>query len=411
MRLPVERSDPVTAPRDVSGLPEGSVSEWGQYRISLTGPHSHVLTINPGQGRLVIGGAGMGKKADLHVAADEAINWSAFAPFITPAGSPWPRHIDYHGNDTAFFGWSKGRRIEHFCWSPAFAESRSVKADAANIHSLFLRLDTLPGRLHLTLPALYNLGLSGDVSRLAAAGEVPAMLALTPRLGRAGEAPYALPDLGQLHRASSVTLGGKPMGRPISLKGLQAFTGLESLSLWGSFADWESLAGLRALRNLEIRFVPDLADLPPLDTWPHLDRLIAFNIDETAGKRLRAQMKMREKLRAWDDHASVSKLRKPEWWQGEYGRPFSAWNTRMAKAANAAYDAAVTAIATAENATDIKAAIVAFADRFNAMKGIETTEREDLGEAVVQFCALPRAVALGIDEDAALGWFDEVRDY
>ena len=55
--------------------------------------------------------------------------------------------------------------------------------------------------------------------------------------------------------------------------------------LWGRFADWDALLRLPHLRALEIRFTPDLQGLPPLDSWPLLDRFIAYNVDEAAGKR------------------------------------------------------------------------------------------------------------------------------
>lgn len=45
------------------------------------------------------------------------------------------------------------------------------------------------------------------------------------------------------------------------------------------------------------------------------------------------------------------------------------------------------------------------------MKGIETAEREDIGEAVWQFSQVGRVVELGVTEEQAQRWFDEVRDY
>lgn len=45
------------------------------------------------------------------------------------------------------------------------------------------------------------------------------------------------------------------------------------------------------------------------------------------------------------------------------------------------------------------------------MKGIETAEREDIGEAVWQFSQLARLAELGVTEAQALRWFDAVRDY
>ncbi|WP_232733001.1 hypothetical protein [Achromobacter ruhlandii] len=165
------------------------------------------------------------------------------------------------------------------------------------------------------------------------------------------------------------------------------------------------------MKSLEIRYSPDLDGLPPLDTWPLLERFIGFNVDDGAGKRLKTQMKAREKARPWEGYSSVSKLRKPDWWQSEYGRPFSGWSGRMAKSANAAYDTARQSLEGAANAAAVQAAIKAFASHFNDMKGIETSEREDIGEAVWQFSQLARVAALGVTQAQAQRWFDEARAY
>ena len=89
----------------------------------------------------------------------------------------------------------------------------------------------------------------------------------------------------------------------------------------------------------------------------------------------------------------------------------SGWSGRQAKAANAAYDAARDAL---DGAADIKAAqaaITAFAAHFNQMKGIETSERDDIGEAVWQFSQRDSALRLGVTEEQAQRWLDAVRDY
>lgn len=397
----------MTSPRDVSDQPAGSETEGGSFFLSLTGPHSHTLTREPGLARLALGQG----TADLHVDPDDAIDWTAFDPFATPAGSPWPRHLDYRGNDTGFFTWARRRPIENMSWRPVFDDARRVDATGAGIHSLFLKLDEGGGSLHLALPDTYMLSIAGDLARLTTEGPLPTTLALLPALGRGTDGAVSLPDLGPLRDVRNVTLSGKPLARPISLRSLAAFREIETLSLWGSFTDWDALAELSALQTLEIRFVPDLEGMPSLDTWPHLESLIAFNIDVGAGKRLRSQMRARAKVRPWEGYTSVVKLRESDWWQTEYGRPFSGWDSRLAKRANAAYDAAVAAIADAETADDVRGAVVAFVEGFNAVPGIETTEREDLGDAVVHFAALERAVALGVDADAALEWFEQTRDF
>lgn len=402
----------VSEPIDVSGEPAGSVIRDGRFLLSLTGPGSHVLVTEPGRGNVIIGPASMGKKADLRVGPDDTVHWPAFDPFATPAGSPWPRHIDYHGNDSGFLRWSEQRPIEQFTWAPAFADARRVEAGAARIQTLQIRLDAVAGHLGIAVPADMDLGLFGDPSRITVTGAVPSLLALHPALGRrAGQTPYVLPDLGVLQGVTTLALYGEPLAQPISLRGLERFPALTHVSLWGGFADWDALARLPHLQSLEIRFTPDLAGLPSLDTWPLLERFIGFNVDDGAGKRLKAQLKAREKVRAWTGYTSVTKLRKPEWWQSEYGRPFSAWNSRMAKSANAAYEVARDALAGAQDGAAIEAAFKAFASHFNDMKGIETAEREDIGEAVWQFSQIGRVVELGVTEEQAQRWFDEVRDY
>ncbi len=406
------RRDGLSEPMNVSAHAAGSVTADGHYALNLTRPGSHVLVIEPGRGIAVIGPASLGKKADLHVAPDEVIHWPAFDPFATSAGSPWPRHIDYCGNDSGFFAWSQRRAIEQFRWTPVFADGRSVDASVARIRMLQIRLAQVSGHLSIALPAAGSLSLEGDLSRVTVGGGVPAALLLRPTLGRRpGQAPYVLPALGLLQDVTSLSLEGAPLGQAISLLGIERFSSLESLSLSGSFTDWQALAGLRHLSNLELRFVPDLQDLPALDSWPSLDSMIVWNVDEAAGKRLKAQIGARAKVRAWAGHTLISKLRKPTWWQSEYGRPFAGWNSRLAKAANAAYDSAREALEGAANVAAVQAAVTTFTVQFNVMKGIETAQREDIGEAVWQLSQLPHVVALGLSDAQLQHWFDEVRHY
>lgn len=157
--------------------------------------------------------------------------------------------------------------------------------------------------------------------------------------------------------------------------------------------------------------MPDLGDLPTLNAWPLLDRFIAYNVEESAGKRIKKQMKTRAETRPWTDHASVSQLRKPEWWTTEFGRPFSSWAKRLAKLANEAYNVAQVTLSEARSFAEAEAAITAFTVRFNNLKGIETTEREDLGEAVWQLSQSDHLIGQPITEEMAQRWFDAARDY
>ncbi|MOA59170.1 hypothetical protein D3C78_1837230 [compost metagenome] len=49
--------------------------------------------------------------------------------------------------------------------------------------------------------------------------------------------------------------------------------------------------------------------------------------------------------------------------------------------------------------------------RFNTLKGIETTEREDLGEAVWQLSQSDHLIGQSISEEMAQRWFDAAREY
>lgn len=400
-------------PHDNQARPPASVREDGCYPIDLTGPRSHTLIIRPGVGSLSIGPSQLGKKVDFHVAPDANIDWTVFDAFATPAGSPWPRFLYYSGSDAGFLDWAQTRPIEEMTWAPLLPADTVVDARQSILYSLHIELSQSGGRLSLMLPqSPLRLSVSGNLSRFLATGDMPSSLRLVPCTSRRkSDPPFKLPDLGELHQVTNLTLQNTPLGQPISLDCLHRFPNLDSLSLWGNFCDMDLLARHAQLTNLELRFMPDLGDLPSLDTWPLLDRFIAYNVEETAGKRLRQQMKTRAKARPWAGYTSVSQLRKPEWWMAEYGRPFSAWPRRMAKLANEAYDAALASLAQARSLDDAEAAITAFTVRFNTLKGIETAEREDLGEAVWQLSQSDHLIGQPITEEMAGRWFDAARDY
>lgn len=393
--------------------PSDSVREDGSYLIDLTGPHSHTLVIRLGVGSLSIGPSQLGKKADLHVAPDARIDWTVFDAFATPAGSPWPRFLHYTGSDAGFLDWAQKRPIEEMTWAPVLSADTVVDASQSILYGLHIELGQSGGRLSLMLPKRpFRLNVSGDLSRFLATGDMPSSLTLAPRTSRRkNDPPFKLPDLGELHQMTSLTLENTPLGQPISLDCLDRFPNLDSLSLWGNFCDVDLLARHVQLTNLELRFMPDLEDLPSLDTWPLLDRFIAYNVEETTGKRLRQQMKARAKARPWAGYVSVSQLRKPEWWMTEFSRPFASWPKRLAKLANEAYNVAQASLSQARSLADAEAAITAFTVRFNTLKGIETTEREDLGEAVWQLSQSDNLIGQPITEEMAGRWFDAARDY
>ncbi|MEC0245125.1 hypothetical protein P4H65_04880 [Paenibacillus chitinolyticus] len=398
---------------DQARPPVGSIKEDGRYPIDLTGPGSHTLVRQKGVGSLIIGPSHLGKKADLHVAPDSHIDWTVFDAFSTPAGSPWPRFLHYTGSDAGFFDWAQSRPIEEMTWAPILSEDTVVDAGPSILHGLTIELGPSGGHLNLKLPRRpFRLNVSGDLSRFSATGNMPSSLTLAPRTGRRKkDTSFLMPDLGELHQVTGLTLQNAPLGQSISLKCLDRFPNLNSLSLWGNFCDVDLLARQTRLTNLELRFMPDLEDLPSLNVWPLLDRFIAYHVEEFTGKRLKQQMKTRAKTRPWTGHASVSQLRKPEWWSTEFGCPFSSWPKRLAKLANEAYNAAQADLAQARSFADAEAVITAFTVRFNTLKGIETTEREDLGEAVWQLSQSDHLIGRPITEEMAQRWFDAARNY
>lgn len=394
-------------------LIDGTSHEDGVFPLQLTEGPPHRLKISPGQGGLSMGPRASTPKADLWVDADARLHWACFEPFATPAGSPWPRQFYYSGNDSTFFAWSRQRPIEGFKWQPLLSGPLEIDASQSRIRELSLYLQGNQGHISLKLPSLeMRLHLHGDLSQISVTAGLPESLSLSPATSkRSTDAALQLPDMGGLTQVSSLELCNNAGHQPISLQHLSQFPRLESLSLWGNFCDLEQLAQCTELKSLSLRFMPNLQGLPPLQSWPGLDSFIACNVEEATGKRLRQQLKERAKTRAWDKYASVSQLRKPEWWSKHYGRPFSSWPPARAKLAHAAFDLAEQQIHAAQTLNDIQAALTTFSTRFNTVKGIETAEREDLGEAIGQLAQLPTALSLGASDALAQQWFDACRGY
>ncbi|GAA2587180.1 hypothetical protein GCM10010435_76770 [Winogradskya consettensis] len=362
-------------------------------RISLTGPDSHTLVRQPGVGIVIIGPALPGsRRPDLVVSAADTIDWSVFDPFTVPAGYPWPRVFRYEGDDTGFLTWAARRPIETFTWQPHAPLTADASAAQLSRLSVILR----NGPLTIVLPAdCHYFSAAGDLSLLTVTtpGDCPP-LGFFPDTQPSGP-PVALPPLPGLAYARSVDVTVPPLRQPFDCASLLQFPGLTRVALSGSLTNLSALASLRHLEMLELRYCPDLSDLPPLDTWT-LSHLLLFNADDTTGKRLRA---------SGVPSLSISQPRKPPWFRTEYGLPFSAWTPRKAKAATKAYRSAASAIGKATTAADAEEAVRAFVRVINALPDVETTEREDAGEAVALLTTgTPYA-------QAAEAWFDAERDF
>lgn len=395
-------------------LIDGTPHEDGIFTLQLTSGAPHRLKTSPGQGSLILGPEKLLKTADLRLPVDACVLWHCFDPFATPAGSPWPRSFYYTGNDHGFFTWAQLRPIENFSWYPQLQQDVHIDASQSQIRELSIHLQAgHRGHIHLKLPQQgMHLHLQGNLEQITVTAGLPESLSLSPATSKnPADKAFQLPDMGCLKQVGTLELRNGAGKQAVSLQNLLQFSKLDSLSLWGNHSDLAQLSSCPQLRALSLRFMRHLSELPALQAWPQLDSFIAYNVEEAAGKRLRQQLKERTRARPWAGYTSVSQLRKPEWWSKEYGRPFAGWAAVRARIAHAAYDLAEQEIGAASSLDHVQAALTTFTARFNTVKGIETSEREDLGLAVQQLAQLPAALALKLTHEQAGQWFDENRNY
>jgi hypothetical protein len=365
-------------------------------QLSLTGPASHTIEVPVGQGSLSIGPVVPGAaRPDVVVGPEDVLDWSSFDAFPRHAGYHWPRVLRYQGDDIGFFAWSQRRRIEQFHWIPA--TPLTVDGSAARIDHLTV---TLRGAaLTIVLPTTTSTFTAhGDLSRLraeaAADGTCPHLYFYPDTRTSRDAAPVELPPLPSLGAATSVYVGVKPLRQPFDCGSLLQFPDLTVVRLLGQLTNLKALAELPHLQRLQLGDCPDLTGLPSLTTWPGLRDVDVSNIDAAAGRDLRQQLKERQLPRA-----SVTGLRTAEWFEQDYGLPFSAWPAATARRATKAFRAA-------EAANDPEKGIRAFISAINDLPGINTIEREDAGEAVALLAARAK-----ISQARALRWFDADRDF
>ncbi|MFC3448311.1 hypothetical protein [Amycolatopsis speibonae] len=136
---------------------------------------------------------------------------------------------------------------------------------------------------------------------------------------------------------------------------------------------------------------------------------MASNVEQEAGKRLRSELRhlVKKSGHVWQ-HSGVSQLRAPSWFVTEYGLPFSDWPAKACRFATKISRAAALGIANAKSPEEVAEAVRGFVRVFNDRPGIDTIEREDLGEAVALLVA---EEPFAVTEELALSWFDQERDY
>lgn len=387
-----------------------------EYVISLTGTNSHKIIIPLGQGSFSIGTKGLSEgKYDIWVEKDCAINWDAFDELYTGYGQErkadypygdWPRWFYYSGNDIGFIKWSCKRRIEEFHWMPVGQADITVDFTDADIFRLYIH--TKDCRIHiLTGEKTAVLTLSGTLENfdIKEGLKIPC-LTFYPDCPKEMKT-YQLPVYRNIAQAKYLDINNSPVGAAFDCASLIQFQDIQSLDLHGNMTNMSALAALKNLESIALRYIPNLQDMPRLDSWDKLISFIGYNIEENAGKRFRAELSKMKKERTMR-HASVSKLRKQIWFETEYGIPFSGWEEKTAKKAATAYKSCFNTMKKAQTEEEIHHAIVVFVEKINRLNGIETTEREDVGDAIKQ---LIQSAPLDISPEKWMLWFDETRNF
>lgn len=370
--------------------------------ISLTGKNSHQLKISLGQGSFSIGSIGMDKKKyDILVDPNLPINWKALDDVFTTKHVTWPRFIYYYGNDLGFIDWTISRKTEDFTWRPS--KPTATDFSKTQINRLAIIVDT---KIELNLGKHQFFSIEGDLEKVSItkAKEVK-ILSFYPT--SKSKQPYQLPLFSVFENRDNISLSVEPIGQAFDCKSLLHYKNLTSISLTGNLTNLSSLSQFKNLRNLALRYVPNLDAIPTLSTWKNLVHFIGWNIEETIGKRLRTELRLLKKIRTFE-FASVTKLRKRIWFTTEYGMPFSGWENKNARKAVRAYKKTLKELKKAETKQEIKTIFAAFIKNFNDLDYIETVEREDLFTAVNQ---LRQTTTTEIDYEEAMKWFDEYRDY
>ncbi|MDM1450186.1 hypothetical protein [Myroides odoratimimus] len=373
------------------------------FYLSLTKENSHKVKITAGQGRFAIGTKGITmSKCDALVEREDTINWSVFNEFQVPAGGNWPRVMEYHGDDTSFIQWSATREMEQLDWVPL--DCKEADFSQAAIRRLVVTID-YPIRLILG-KGVKDISVRGKVSNLTLEN-YEHLETLSFSFANDTVSPLRLQVLKTTAHIKEINIHTKVNGQPFDCSSLVQFSNLTAISLSGHLCNLDVLSQLKGLERLELRYAPTLEGIPALNSWANLNYFIGWNIEETVGKQLKKQLTVLEKERTFQ-YASVSNLKKPEWFITEFSIPFGSWVGKNNKVTVKAYKEALKVIKKAKTKEEVKEAIRVLVEIVNDLPNIETTEREDTWDAVMQLVSFS---TLAITEEEANQWFDKYRDF
>ena len=133
----------------------------------------------------------------------------------------------------------------------------------------------------------------------------------------------------------------------------------------------KNLDVLKKFKNLEkigLWEIKDLSNFPDLENWKNLKSLIAVNINEDGGKKLRSQLRKLQKEEKITEYSTVCKLKNIKWFLTYSGLPFNNWDGPIEKKAIKIYQKCAKDIADAKTKDEIKIAIVNYTKKFNKLE-------------------------------------------
>lgn len=386
----------------------------GEVKIPLTGKDSHKINVGPSGGDLyTIGTKGISKgDFDAWVEEGDTINWDAFNGFYVPATlkerkeefpyGDLPRFFIYSGNDTNFIKWSTKRRIEDFDWYPQ--KPMIVDFTEARIFELLLNSNY---KIEMSLGKnIYYLNLCGNLDNyiIKKCDELD-ILRFYPEY-KNDITSYKLPVFEAFKKIKKVYIKVPINNPPFDCKSLLQFPYIEDLSLIGNMTNLQALKELKHLKEIGLWNIKDLSNFPHLNNFTNLEWFVAVNIEETAGRRFREEMKVLKKKQKYK-YVSICNLRNTSWFETNADLPFATWEKNERKATSI-YKNCLKKVEEAETEDNIKDAVIEYTEIMNKLDNIETIERDDI------YIALKRIMdnsKIKIEEDKWLLWFDETRDF
>lgn len=380
--------------------------------LSLTGKDSHEFILEPGRGDFNIGTKGLSKgEYDVLIEKEDTINWDTLNYHYNPLFKEqvkcpygfWPRWVKYSGNDTGWIDWCKKRALEEFEWFPQ--KDMTVHLEDANISTLTIHSNY---RIILFIKDKVNyLKLDGNLEnyQIAKCEQVPA-LSFNFQKSKTKQKSYRLPDFPTLHLAIDVTIWNDVNQKPFDCTSLLQFSNLENIALIGNVENLDALQNLKNLKKIGLWNIPNLSGMPNLNDFKYLTKVIAVNIEEKGGKKLRRELIKIKKTKKLE-YSSVCKLRNRTWFEIQASNYFSEWSNQNEKKALAAYQVCLQKVKNAKEVAEVKSAMVEFITQIKQLRNIETPEWDDVYLAL---CNLMEKSSLPVNSKTWLDWFYETKD-